>query len=135
MLNGEAPGGKCVFIDERKTGIGSGFTEFANAEAQQDALFHPDIHAPFAIDFFGGANFAFRELLAKLQEHLQSFRGAPDGFDRGEALDGRFQRMHEGESIKEPRMQKSECRSQNEEVRMKKSELRHGLNSSRSSAF
>src|SRR5437016_9117608 len=83
IFNREAPGGKCVFIDERKAGIGSGFCVFANAEAQQNALFYPDVYAPFAIDFVGGANPALRKLLAKLQKDLASFRSALDGFGRG----------------------------------------------------
>src|SRR5438874_787364 len=107
MLNGEAPGGKCVFIDERKAGSGSGFCEFANAKAQQNALFYPDVHAPFAIDFFGGANFPMRKLLAKIEEDVARFNIALYSTSRSMPLNGRFEGLHERESIKEPRMQKS----------------------------
>src|SRR5437016_10376059 len=108
IFNREAPGGKCVFIDERKAGIGSGFAEFANAEAQQNALFYPDVHAPLAIDLLCRANLALCKLLAKIEEDVARFRIALYSSSRSKPLNGRFEGMHEGESIKEPRMQKSE---------------------------
>ena len=46
-------------------------------------------------DFFGGANFALRELVAEFEESLARFGIVFDFALRGEALDGGFQGGHE----------------------------------------
>jgi len=45
--------------------------QVAESEAEQNALLHPFIHFPFAVDFFGGAHLALVQEKFELTEHLQ----------------------------------------------------------------
>ena len=67
-------------------------------------------------DFFGGADFALGELVAEFEKRFAGFRIVFDFAQRGETLDGRFQGLTCGESIKDMQI------SQNSEVRLVRSQ-------------
>ncbi len=65
--------------------------EFAQPKAQQDALFHPGIDFPLAVDFFSGANLALGELFAKLEKSLARVRILFHLAQRGQAFNRSLQ--------------------------------------------
>src|SRR5215469_5201859 len=91
-----------VLVDERQAVV-THLGQFAQPEAEQDALLHPGIHSPMAIDLFRGAYLALRERIAKFEESLASFRLLLHLAHRGEPFNRRFQGLHVAESIKEAR--------------------------------
>src|SRR5258708_36605690 len=63
--HGKPPDRESVFVDERQSG--AHVCKFAQADSQQDALFHPDINRPAVINFFFRADASLYRLVTKFE--------------------------------------------------------------------
>ena len=90
--DGELTGREGVFVDEGKNVAVRHFFEFAEAEAEQDALFDPGVDGPACADSFSSADFAARQPRTKIEKRSPRIRGICNRFDRRQGLDGRPQR-------------------------------------------
>ena len=64
---GKLPGREGGFVHEGE-GSATRLHQFAQAEAQQNAVFHPGVDPPAAVDLFGRADFALGECVAELEK-------------------------------------------------------------------
>src|SRR6476620_1531118 len=104
------PGRESVLVDEEEhIGVSAHCAELPQAEPQQNALFHPCVYLPLAVNFLGRANFSLSQLVAEFEKGLARFRIVLDLTQGSEAFNGGLKGRHEKGSIEE---RISDCRFQ-----------------------
>ena len=82
-----------IFIHEGKRSA-SRLRQFAQPESQQNAVFHPSVYHPSAVDLFRRADLALSKRIAEFKKHLARFGIMLDLAQGRETLDGRFKGLH-----------------------------------------
>ena len=93
--DGKLPGREGVFIHKRQR-CAARLGQFAQPEAQQNAVFHPGVDHPAAVDFFGGADLALGEGVTEFEKCRTRLGIVFDFAQRGQTFDGSFQGLHAG---------------------------------------